>query len=126
MIGAGLGLAGVILVVTGGKGLAFQTEYLFGYSVALVAALTWSSYSVISRRFASVPSVAVTGFCLVASALAALCHLMFEATVWPATPLEWAATIGLGLGPAGGAFFLWDRGVKKGDIQVLGAAPPSS
>lgn len=126
MLGAGLGLSGVVLIVTGGKGLAFETEYLFGYAIALVAALTWASYSVISRRFASVPSVTVTGFCLVASVLAALCHLMFETTVWPASPLQWAATIGLGIGPAGGAFFFWDRGIKKGDIQVLGAAAYSA
>jgi len=28
---------------------------------------------------------------------------------------------GLGVGPAGGAFFLWDIGVKHGDIRALGA-----
>jgi len=26
----------------------------------------------------------------------------------------------LGLGPVGGAFFLWDYGVKNGDIQMIG------
>jgi drug/metabolite transporter (DMT)-like permease len=30
--------------------------------------------------------------------------------------------IGLGLFPVGLAFFTWDVGMKKGDIQVLGAA----
>jgi drug/metabolite transporter (DMT)-like permease len=28
----------------------------------------------------------------------------------------------LGLGPVGLAFFLWDVGVKRGDIQLLGVA----
>ena len=28
----------------------------------------------------------------------------------------------LGLGPVGAAFFLWDAGVKRGDIQLLGTA----
>jgi drug/metabolite transporter (DMT)-like permease len=28
----------------------------------------------------------------------------------------------LGLGPVGGAFFTWDYGVKRGDIQALGAS----
>jgi drug/metabolite transporter (DMT)-like permease len=28
----------------------------------------------------------------------------------------------LGLGPVGLAFFLWDLGVKRGDIQLLGTA----
>jgi hypothetical protein len=27
----------------------------------------------------------------------------------------------LGLGPVGAAFFLWDRGTKRGALQVLGA-----
>jgi drug/metabolite transporter (DMT)-like permease len=33
---------------------------------------------------------------------------------------QWAALALLGLGPAGAAFFLWDHGVKRGDIRLLG------
>jgi len=40
----------------------------------------------------------------------------------PANATQWAAVLGLGLGPVGLAFFLWDIGVKRGDIAVLGAA----
>ena len=29
--------------------------------------------------------------------------------------------LGLGLGPVGSAFFLWDIGMKRGDIKALGA-----
>jgi drug/metabolite transporter (DMT)-like permease len=32
------------------------------------------------------------------------------------------AVLGLGLGPVGLAFYVWDYGVKHGDIQVLGAS----
>ena len=32
----------------------------------------------------------------------------------------------LGLGPVGLAFYVWDIGVKHGDIQVLGAASYST
>ena len=53
--------------------------------------------------------------------LATIFHLAFEATVWPASGLEWLGVIGLGLGPVGAAFFTWDYGTKHGDIQVLGA-----
>ena len=35
---------------------------------------------------------------------------------------SWAAIFGLGLGPVGLAFYVWDIGVKKGDIQLLGTA----
>ncbi|RME99794.1 MAG: EamA family transporter, partial [Alphaproteobacteria bacterium] len=37
------------------------------------------------------------------------------------SPLQWGAVLGLGLGPVGAAFYVWDYGVKHGDIRVLGA-----
>ena len=122
IVGCGLALAGAVLVVTKGRGFSLDAQYLPGYFAALCAALVWSSYSVLSRRFAGVPSEAITGFCLATAVLAAGCHLAFEQTVWPGTAWQWAALLGLGLGPVGLAFYVWDIGVKQGDIQVLGAA----
>ena len=40
--------------------------------------------------------------------------------MWPADLWQWLAVAGLGLGPVGSAFFFWDHGVKRGDIQLLG------
>jgi drug/metabolite transporter (DMT)-like permease len=120
--GAVLALAGAALIVTGGQGFALKSEYMLGYLCALGGAVTWAAYSVLSRRFATVPSDAITGFCLVTAVLAAICHLLFEQTLWPDTVWQWAAIVGLGLGPVGLAFYVWDIGVKHGDIQVLGAA----
>jgi drug/metabolite transporter (DMT)-like permease len=34
--------------------------------------------------------------------------------------LEWFGVLGPGLGPVGIAFFTWDHGVKRGNIQLLG------
>lgn len=121
LIGALMGLAGAALIVTGGQGIALSGEYTAGYATAFVAAFFWAGYSVLSRRFASVPTDAVTGFCLATSILATVAHLMLEQTVWPSS-IEWLAVIGLGIGPLGLAFFLWDIGVKRGDLPVLGAA----
>ena len=126
LAGCALALAGAVLVVTGGQGLALKAEYLLGYGAALAAALIWSSYSVLSRRFAQVPSDAITGFCIATALLSTLCHLLLEVTVWPDNFWQWAAIIGLGLGPVGLAFYVWDIGVKQGDIQVLGAASYSA
>jgi drug/metabolite transporter (DMT)-like permease len=120
--GALLALAGATLIVTGDQGFSFKFEYALGYGAALVGALTWSSYSVLSRRYAAVPSDAITGFCLVTAILAGLCHLALEPTVLPADLWQWASIVALGLGPVGLAFYVWDIGVKHGDIQVLGAA----
>jgi len=117
-----LGLAGAALIVTRGGGVGFSAEYALGYAAALVAAFIWATYSVVSRRVAAVPSDAVFGFCLVTAVLSVACHFAFEETVWPQGTGEWLAVVALGLLPVGLAFFVWDIGVKRGDIQVLGAA----
>jgi drug/metabolite transporter (DMT)-like permease len=46
--------------------------------------------------------------------------LLLETTVIP-DAWQWLAIVGLGLGPVGAAFFVWDYGTKHGNIQVLGA-----
>lgn len=124
--GCGLALAGAVLVVTRGQGFGFDAQYTVGYATALCAAIIWAAYSVLSRRFAAVSSDAIAGFCLVTALLAGACHLLLEQTVWPGDLWQWAALIGLGLGPVGLAFYVWDIGVKRGDIQVLGAASYSA
>lgn len=120
--GSLLALAGAVLVVTGGRGFAFDPAFVGGYAAALFAAIVWGAYSVASRRLAHVSSDAITGFCLLTALLATIVHLAIEPTIWPANAWQWAAIIGLGLGPVGLAFYVWDIGVKHGDIQVLGAA----
>jgi drug/metabolite transporter (DMT)-like permease len=119
--GALLGLVGTVLLFAGQEAFALAAEYVPGYAAAVVAAFVWATYSVISRRFAAVPSDAVAGFCCATAVLAALCHLAFETTVWPSHAGQWLAVIVLGVGPVGAAFYAWDFGVKHGDIRVLGA-----
>lgn len=122
LAGALLGFAGAGLLVTGGEGFGFRSEFALGYGAAIVCALTWSGYSVLSRRFQAVPTGMVTLYCIATSALATAAHLAFEDTHWPETVWQWAAVLGLGLGPVGAAFFFWDHGVKHGHIQALGAS----
>lgn len=120
LAGAGLGLVGTVILVLGKGSVGFGAQYLAGYATALAAALAWSSYSVLSRRFATVPTDAVGGFCAATAVLSWLMHFAFETTVWPAALPEWLAVLGLGLGPVGLAFFCWDHGMKRGDIRALG------
>ncbi|QDZ03010.1 EamA family transporter [Nitratireductor mangrovi] len=122
VVGALMGLAGAALIVTRGVGFAFESRYAFGYGMAVLCAFTWSSYSLMSRRFPAVATSIVTWFCLATAVLSLACHLLLEETVWPSGWLQWAAVAGLGLMPVGGAFYAWDHGVKRGNIQVLGAA----
>jgi drug/metabolite transporter (DMT)-like permease len=117
--GAFVALAGAALIVlTSGQSGAS----LPALALAFLCALTWSSYSVLSRRFGTVPSQSVTVFCLATAALSLVAHLGLEETVWPASASGWAAIAALGIGPVGVAFFTWDIGMKKGDIQLLGVA----
>jgi drug/metabolite transporter (DMT)-like permease len=121
LVGAFAGFAGAALIISGG-GVGFQAEYLPGYGLALLCALFWSGYSVVSRRLGAVPTATVAVFCLATAVLSAALHLALEETVWPTTGLAWASVIGLGLGPVGLAFYVWDIGVKRGDIQLLGTS----
>ena len=121
VIGAVLGLAGTVLLFAGNTG-NFTSGQIPGLIAAFIAAFVWATYSVLSRRLKSVPTDAVAGFCAVTAVLAALVHELVETTVWPATPLQWAAIAALGIGPVGAAFYAWDVGMKRGDIRVLGAA----
>jgi len=126
VIGTVLGLAGAALLIAGDKGLSFTGGSALGYGAAIASSLFWSSYSVLSRRLGKVPTEAVAGFCLMTALLSGLCHIVLEETVWPAEPLQWASVLALAVFPIGLAFFTWDIGVKRGDIQVLGAAAYSA
>lgn len=121
IIGALLGLAGTVLLLAGNTA-GFAPSQIPGLAAAFLAAFVWAAYSVMSRKLKAVPTDAVAGFCLATALLAALVHNMVETTVWPETMGQWFAIIALGVGPVGAAFFVWDIGMKRGDIRVLGAA----
>ncbi len=120
LLGALLGFAGVALLAFG-RGVHFAGDHALGYALAAGCALSWSLYSVLSRRFGETPTDAIAAFCAASALLSLVCHLVFERTVWPATPTAWLAVLALGCGPAGTAFYFWDHAVKRGDIRALGA-----
>jgi drug/metabolite transporter (DMT)-like permease len=86
----------------------------WGYLLALGCAF------VASRLLASVPSESLAAPALATAVLAGLCSLAFETWTAPAGPVSWAALVALGLGPLGAAFLLWDIGMKKGNVPLLG------
>ena len=121
VIGALLGFAGAAIIITEG-GVGLRAEHVTGYLFALAAAFTWAGYSVLSRLVGDAPTASVAVFCLATSFLSLPLHFMFEQTTLPATALGWASIAGLGLGPVGFAFYVWDIGCKRGDIQLLGTS----
>lgn len=120
VIGALIAFAGAAVIVLG-RGGEGEVSAL-GLALAFACALTWAAYSVLSRRLGDVPTESVTVFCLATAGLSLVAHLALEQTVWPQGALGWASVLALGLGPVGAAFFTWDLGMKKGDIQILGVA----
>jgi len=119
VIGALVAFAGAALIVLGrGDSGADPT----GLALGGLCALVWAVYSVLSRTLGHVPTEAVTVYCLATAVLSALVHLAVEPTLWPNGPTGWLAVLALGAGPVGAAFFTWDIGMKKGDIQILGVA----
>lgn len=120
LLGAFFGLVGAFLLVSKNGSIELDSQYALGYLFAILAAFTWSSYSVISKKFASIPTYSVTGFCIVTAFLSLGCHFAFEVTIIPSLS-ELVIAILIGLGPVGGAFYVWDYGMKNGDIKVLGS-----
>ncbi|MFN4058639.1 MAG: DMT family transporter [Roseinatronobacter sp.] len=116
VLGAALAFCGAVVILNKG----FTGTALLGYALAAMAALTWARYSLLSRRIGDVPTAAVAVFCLGGAALSLVLHLALENPAWPATALGWVAIAALGTGPVGLAFFVWDIGVKRGNIQLLG------
>ena len=121
IIGALISFVGAALIVLR-NGANFDPAATPGLILAALCALTWSTYSVVSRRMGNTPTEVVAVFCVLTALLSVPAHLALETTVWPATGFGWLSVLALGLGPVGLAFYVWDIGVKKGDIQVLGVA----
>jgi drug/metabolite transporter (DMT)-like permease len=121
LLGAVMAFAGAALAISGGGKFTLAGN-VFGYGMALLAALTWSSYSVATRLFRAVPSSAVAIYCIGTAALAFAAHAALEKFVWPSTAAQLAAIIALGVGPLGVAFYVWDYGCKHGDLRVLGVS----
>jgi len=120
ILGALIAFAGAALIVLARGGAAEGSS--LGLGLAFLCAVTWAGYSVLSRRLGAVPTESVTVFCLATAALSVAAHLMLEQTQWPQGGIGWVSVLALGVGPVGAAFFTWDIGMKKGDIQLLGVA----
>jgi drug/metabolite transporter (DMT)-like permease len=116
-----LGFAGAALVILGDTaGAAQQTGgWSWGYLLALLSALVWASYSLLTRRVPHFPTAAIGGFALVSGLLSLLCHALLEPAI-ALTGRDMLLIAALGLGPMGAAFFLWDMALKRGDTRQIG------
>ncbi len=112
-----LGFAGAALAILGGSDL--QGGFAWGYIPAFCSAFVWASYSLLSRRVAPFASSAIGLFGVVSGLLSLLCHALLEQPA-SLSAGDWLRVLALGLGPLGGAFYLWDAALKRGDPRQIG------
>jgi drug/metabolite transporter (DMT)-like permease len=118
VIAALVGFAGAALAILGGASSA-EAGWAWGYVPALGSAFIWASYSLLTKRVAAFPTAAIGSFAAVSGALSLLCHVLLEPAV-DLSARDIALIAALGLGPLGGAFFLWDAALKRGDARQIG------
>ena len=114
-----LGFAGAALAILARGSGQSDLGSPSGYLLALGSAFIWSSYSLLTKRMPHFPTAAVGAFAAASGFLSLLCHWAFE----PATALSQRDVLliaALGLGPLGGAFFLWDAALKRCDARRIG------
>jgi drug/metabolite transporter (DMT)-like permease len=119
LLAALLGFAGAALAIVGGRGESVDVVWAWGYLLALASAFVWATYSLLTQRVPHFPTAAIGSFAAVSGVLSLLCHWWLESPV-QLTAQDWGLMTLLGLGPLGGAFFLWDAALKRGDAQQIG------
>lgn len=120
LAGAMVGFGGAVLVVTQGRSLVVKDDHLFGYALALLAALSWSSFSVLLRRFGARAQGKMAAFALWSLAASfALALALGDAAPPPGRALAAAAWVGIG--PMALAFLAWDRAMTLGRASTIGA-----
>lgn len=128
VVAALIGFGGAALAILGGAAdngaqtggaQADAGGLQWGYVAAAASAFVWATYSLLTQRVAAFPTAAVGVFGLASGLLSLACHALLE----PAVELDTHALLliaALGVGPLGGAFYLWDAALKLGDPRQIG------
>jgi len=118
LLAALLGFAGAALAILGRGGSA-EVVWAWGYVPAAASAFIWASYSLLTKRVQPFPTAAIGSFALASGLLSLACHWWLEPAAVLSTHDILLIAV-LGLGPLGGAFFLWDAALKRGDARQIG------
>lgn len=123
VVAALVGFAGAALAILGAAGgadaEAGASGFAWGYVPAGASAFVWASYSLLTQRVAPFPTASIGVFGLVSGLLSLLCHVVLEPSVALGSGDLLLIAL-LGLGPLGGAFYLWDAALKRGDARQIG------
>ena len=97
----------------------YDSNDIAGNLMAFCGAFLWALYSNLRRLDRADPIASMTMICMVSSALCMLAAAADSAALETPDWKEIVTIVLLGLGPAGGAFFLWDLGMKRGNAAAL-------
>lgn len=122
VFGVGLGVAGAFIVISKGQLSLLSGGLQLGHIIAIPYAIMWAGFSVLIRKYGSIPSDIVAGFCFACAVLSGIAHFALEPTLWSLSTAQWFAVVSLGLLPMGLAFYAWDFGMKHGDRMILGVS----
>jgi len=117
VLAAVIGFVGAALAIASGGNLSGGFE--IGYLYAFAAAIIWATYSLMTKRLGNFSTASVGTFALVSGLLAVVGHFVLEPAA-VISPNDWWLLLLMGLGPLGGAFYLWDYALKHGSAQRVG------
>jgi drug/metabolite transporter (DMT)-like permease len=114
-----LGFSGICLMLLSEENISvsLSSQQSLGYGLAFLCAIVWSLYTVISKTF-QCPSEIVGFYGFVGAIFCAVLHFTLEETIMP-NLLEWIVLFTMGIGITGFAYYCWDKGIKKGNFQLL-------
>lgn len=120
--GMALGLAGVLLVLTGGDvGRLLALRFNTGDLVMLLAVLTWTAYTLLGRRV-GIPPLASTAAQVLLGVLVLTPFTFAAGLDLPPDPPSWAGVIYIVLGPSIGSYLCWNLAVSQVSPTVAGVS----
>jgi len=117
-VGSLMGFIGIYFIIFDGGDLQFNQSYLLGYALAACCALIWSSYSYFQSRSTNSPDD-IGWISIAVACLSLAVHLTLETGYWQLSNTQLLGIVLLGIGPVGGAFYLWDIALKNGNKKLL-------
>lgn len=114
-----IGFAGAAIAILSAGNEGVQPKFFLGYAFAVGAAVIWATYSLLSSKLGKLSSYSVGSYAFVSGLLALTLHFLLEPAA-ELTATDIALLVLMGLGPLGGAFYLWDYALKHGNPQRAG------
>jgi len=114
-----IAFSGIYILLTADPDIGiFNSEYLLGYLFALVSAILWSIYMIVSRKYGQSTPELFAVYCAVGSVFSVSMHVVFETTIIP-TSSQWIILIVMGVTTHSLAYYAWDFAIKRGHFKLL-------